>query len=601
MREFRFALATLAATFLLLLVGGLVHPTGSSLACPDWPLCFGQVFPKMEGGVLYEHSHRLAATAVGLLTIVLVLLLHKRAPLDRRLSRLGWAALGLVVFQGVLGGITVLLKLPLLVSTTHLATSMLFFSLLGVIVFESRPEEAPRPAPAPPVASFAPLAFFSAALVYVQIVLGAFVRHTGSGLACNTTILTCDGALWPSGPETGPAKVQMAHRILAVVVGVVVTLVAVALRRRALEAGRPTLARWAAVAPLLVLVQIGLGILTVKSFIHLGAVEAHLGVGALLLLHQIGLWLACRRERTTIPAPAVDSAATPAGSRAGFAALVRDLAELAKPRVTALVVFTTAPGLWIAPGKIGPLRAAIVLAATALVVASANTLNCWMERDVDGLMLRTRRRPLPAGRLSAEAALVFGLVLAACSIPALLVATNGITALLGLIALVTYVLVYTPLKRISPVALVIGSIPGAIPPLMGWTAVTGRIDAPALVLFGILFVWQIPHFIAISLYLKDDYARGGLRVLPIVRGDDVARKHLLAWTVALVPVSILMVPLGVAGTAYLLTALALGAGFLWFALQGLRASAGVRWARQTFAFSLVYLTVLVGVLVAVAR
>ncbi len=280
--------------------------------------------------------------------------------------------------------------------------------------------------------------------------------------------------------------------------------------------------------------------------------------------------------------------------------LIRDLVDLGKPRVTLLVVFTTGTGLWLAPGHLGVVRSLILLVATSLVVASANTLNCWIERESDALMTRTRNRPLPDGRLRPAAALVFGIVLALVSLPLLALYVNPLTAALGLAALAIYVLAYTPLKRVSPISLVIGAIPGAMPPLMGWTAVTDRLDPPGLVLFGILFFWQIPHFIAISLYLKDDYARGGLKVLPVVHGDDVAKKHLIAYTIALVPVSLLLVPLGIAGTAYLVTALLLGGTFLWFGLGGLRPEAGVRWARQTFLYSLVYLTVLVSVLVASA-
>lgn len=604
MKEHRFTLLSLLATFALLLVGGLVHPTGSSLACPDWPLCFGQVFPKMEGGVAVEHSHRLLATAIGVLTIVLAVMLGRRPEPTPRLKRLGWLALGMVILQGVLGGVTVLLKLPILVSTGHLALSMVFFALLVLIAHETLPRRSEE-APSAPLGELAGLALLSAAGVYLQIVLGAFVRHASAGLACNTTILTCNGGLWPTGPESGPATVHMLHRLGALVVGPLVLAASIVAWRRAHAAGRTGITRWAAAGALLVVGQVTLGILTVTTGIHLVVVEAHLGVGALLLAQQFALYLELRRERQRasglLPGTAAEAPAD-AAPRRGVTALARDLVVLGKPRVTMLVVFTTGTGLALAPGGIGPWRALVAIVATSLVVMSANALNCWMERDVDALMNRTKRRPLPAGTVTPNQALAFGLGLAVVAVPALAAVVNLPTALLGAFALAVYVLVYTPLKRVSPVALVIGSVPGAIPPLMGWTAVTGRVDAPGVALFLILFLWQIPHFIAISLYLKDDYALGGLKVLPLVRGDDVARRHLFAWTVALVPASLLMVPLGIAGTAYALTALLLGAGFLWFATKGLTAAvdANPRWARQTFAYSLVYLTVLVGVLVATA-
>ncbi len=196
MRAYRFpvAVAAVVATFALLVVGGLVHPTGSSLACPDWPLCNGQVFPAMRGGVLYEHGHRLVALAVVLLTLALAgLVLGTGADRGTR-----WLAIGAVLLVGVqasLGAITVLLRLPLIVSTAHLATSMAFFALLVALAHRLRPE-GPRAAPAP-----RRLVGLAAVAVYLQIVLGALVRHTGSAMACGTDVFLCDGTLLPAwGP-----------------------------------------------------------------------------------------------------------------------------------------------------------------------------------------------------------------------------------------------------------------------------------------------------------------------------------------------------------------------------------------------------------------
>jgi len=228
---------------------------------------------------------------------------------------------------------------------------------------------------------------------------------------------------------------------------------------------------------------------------------------------------------------------------------------------------------------------------TAVIVGSANTLNCWLERDLDRLMKRTSNRPLPAGRLSPQVALIFGLALAAVSIPALAVWVNPLTALVGASALVTYVAIYTPMKQKSPAALLVGAVPGALPPLMGWTAVTGRIDTPAVVLFGILFLWQLPHFIAISLFRKRDYSNAGMKVLPAVRGDAVAKRHAIFWAAALLPVSLMLVPLGVAGNVYLAVATVFGVGYLGMSLRGLRKDAGPKWARKLFVFSILYLTV----------
>jgi protoheme IX farnesyltransferase len=288
----------------------------------------------------------------------------------------------------------------------------------------------------------------------------------------------------------------------------------------------------------------------------------------------------------------------------------RDLARLTKPRITLIVIATCAAGMAIAPVRIPALVALLALAGTTLIVASANVLNMWWERETDGLMDRTRQRPLPAGRLPPEVALVYGLALGASSIP-MLVAVNALTATLGVLALALYVLVYTPLKRHTSLALLVGAIPGAMPPLMGWTSATGALMAATatqgtaegaprmggLLLFLLLFVWQLPHFIAIALFRTEDYARAGLKVVPVERGARAAKRQIAFYTVLLVAVSLAIAAAGIAGTAYLAVSAALGTIFLVLAGYGLRARAGTGWAKGVFAYSVVYLTVLLGILV----
>lgn len=284
----------------------------------------------------------------------------------------------------------------------------------------------------------------------------------------------------------------------------------------------------------------------------------------------------------------------PAQPRPG---LVRDLVALAKPNVTLLVIITTAGGLWLAPGHLDWVRLAATLAGTVLVVAAANTLNCYLERDSDRHMARTKNRPLPAGRLSPGVALAFGLALAVISVPLLTFLVNPLTGLLAAIALVSYVWIYTPLKQVTPHALVIGSVPGAMPPLMGWTAVTGSADWPGVVLFGILFLWQLPHFLAISIYRRREYEKAGIRTVAGVHGIGAAKRQALLWTGALVPVSLLLVPFGVAGWIYLAISAVLGVVFVAWAVAGFRARVDGRWARGFFIYTLVYLTLLFAALV----
>jgi protoheme IX farnesyltransferase len=273
--------------------------------------------------------------------------------------------------------------------------------------------------------------------------------------------------------------------------------------------------------------------------------------------------------------------------------MLRDVVALTKPRITAFVVLTAFGGLWLgarhAHLALSAPQIVTTLLGTALVVGGANALNMYWERESDAFMARTANRPLPAGRLAPAIALAIGIWLSAVSLPLLTFAVNALTGALAAIALLSYVLLYTPLKRKSTASLVIGAVPGAIPPLLGWTAATGRLDAPGLILFGIMFCWQIPHFLAIATFRKDDYARAGLKVLPNERGDRVTRHHVVRWLAALVLVSFLLVPYEVGGTPYFVAAAALGALFFGVGAWGLRKSASVRWARALFGTSLIYL------------
>jgi heme A synthase len=298
MPEFRLALATSVATFVLLVIGGMVHATGSSLACPDWPLCYGQFFPAMEGGVLFEHGHRLAALAVSVLTAATAVAVWRRRR-EGTVRGLAVAAVLLVLFQASLGAVTVLWKLPLAVSSLHLATSMAFFSVLVWLAWRLAP---PSPADAsPPAPRWArALAGLAAASVYVQIVLGALVRHSGSGLACGSEAVLCQGALWPLG---GPAQLQMGHRYL----GLAAALLAAGAGAVALRVGPRRARRPAGLAPVLAVVQIGLGAWTVWSLIAVPVVSLHLAVGALLLADALSLFLLLGPR----PAPAGASGGAP--------------------------------------------------------------------------------------------------------------------------------------------------------------------------------------------------------------------------------------------------------------------------------------------------
>jgi protoheme IX farnesyltransferase len=240
-------------------------------------------------------------------------------------------------------------------------------------------------------------------------------------------------------------------------------------------------------------------------------------------------------------------------------ARLRDYLELSKSRIVFMVVITTAAGFLFAPGPADALLLLHALVGTALVAAGTNALNQYVEREHDAKMQRTKRRPLPAGRMSARSALVFSAGVAILGTLYLGLVVNWLTAFLGAFTLTSYIFVYTPLKRVSTICTIIGAVPGAIPPLMGWTAATGALSAGGWIAFGILFFWQLPHFMAISWLYREDYARGGYVMHSVLdaEGGSVARQAVY-YSLALLTVSVLPSFYGLAGTPYLVGAVVSG-------------------------------------------
>jgi protoheme IX farnesyltransferase len=270
-----------------------------------------------------------------------------------------------------------------------------------------------------------------------------------------------------------------------------------------------------------------------------------------------------------------------------------DVVALGKPHITMLSTLMGAGGLYLAPAAIGTLRSLAALAGIALFVAAANALNMVIERDLDRRMERTRDRPLPAGRLSPALALALGVGGALLAAVGTALVVNLLTAALGALALLLYVLVYTPLKRRTPHAMLVGAIAGAMPPLMGWSAATGAVGGAGLGLFLVLGVWQLPHFLAISIYRREDYARAGFRAPAVAFGERATARRMVLWSGLLIPVTLLLVVLGGAGPVYLAAAGGFGLVFLGAALRLLAAREALEvGARRVFRLSLLHLPIL---------
>lgn len=298
-------------------------------------------------------------------------------------------------------------------------------------------------------------------------------------------------------------------------------------------------------------------------------------------------------------ATAMNSADTVTGSRE-YLSTAQALLQLTKPRVTRMVLVTMACGAFVAPGGIAFGSLLLGMAATALVVGAANALNMYIERDSDGRMERTRQRPLPAGRLSPDVALWFGIALGAVGVVVLAACSGLLAAALAALAWASYVLVYTPLKPLTPYAVHVGALPGAIPPLIGSAVACGAISLHAWFLFAILFIWQLPHFLAISVFRQAEYERAGIAVLPARRGLRATKRAIVGYAAATLAASLLPTAMGAASLAYGVLAGVLGAIFLAWALWGLGQQRGAAWARSLFIASLPYLVLLYGGLVTVS-
>ena len=601
----RLAVATTTATFLLIAVGGLVRATDSGLGCPDWPRCFGKLTPPPNLHAWIEHSHRLIAAAV----IVLVGLTAVAAWRSSRSRTVRWAAVGavaMVLAQAVLGAIVVWAKLEAESVTLHLATALALVALLEFVAFRSRWPASPRggsggpksearsqapgsqaePSVSPPVghprsSRFVRLVMVGAGLTYAQMLVGSTVTGHDAGLAYPVRVLVPN--LDPSA-----AQLQLAHRALAMVVGL--TIVATWLRARRTQAAHPTVTRLAGYAAGLVVVQIALGIANVANRLSALTVVPHLAVGSLLWGTMFALVLhADRFAGTAERDPAEPLPTSTRNGRESIAAYF----QLTKPRIIELLLITTVPTMFLAKrGVPAPWLVLTTLFGGSLSAASANVINCYLDRDIDSRMRRTRRRPLPTAQIAPLDALRFGLVLGVAGFVWLWATVNLLSAALATGAILFYVFVYTiGLKRRSTQNIVIGGAAGAVPVLVGWAAVTGTIELPALVLFAIIFYWTPPHFWALSLRYEEDYAAAGVPMLPVVRGARETSRQILYYTLLLVSVTLLLYPAGRMGLIYLAAAVVLGVAFVWRAAELRRELSGKR-AIRLFSFSNQYLALL---------
>lgn len=575
--------ATALVTFLLIVLGATVRVTGSGLGCPDWPLCHGQIIPPIEIHTLIEYSHRLVTTLVtlGVLTTAAVATLKYRANKGIWLGSL--LAILLLIVQIVLGGITVLFELPPTIVAIHLGNAMLLFaSTLTVATLAWRTMSISEPQRIK-VPGF-DWVIVSALAIFILILSGSVVAGSGASSACPG---------WPLCGETLlPADLMqvlnMAHRVLAAAAGLLV-LYTFFLASKSVDRA---VARVGLIGGILFLVQVLVGALNVwfqfpplLAALHVAFAAAVWGSIVILAIFVAPV--------QTLPEQTLD--VPPPQAKKSLRASAGDYFALTKPWIVALLITTTFGAMLIAARGWPPLSILILtLIGGVFAAGGASALNSYIDRDIDKVMGRTSRRPLPNGRIAPRRALIFALTLCMLSILILGFGVNWLAAILSTIGIIYYAFIYTVLlKRATPQNIVIGGAAGAIPPLVGWAAVTDQLSLLSLYLFAIILLWTPPHTWALMLMVEKDYRRVGIPMLPAAWGELETRRHIILYSILLVIVTVMPFTFGGAGVLYLLGAVALGAYFLFLAYRLWRASDAPKpIALKLYRFSNAYLALL---------
>lgn len=558
-----------AGTIILLLVGAQLQVLKTALVCPDWPLCFGEFLPLTMSPAFYESLHRFLAMLVGLGSVAWAVVRFKE------LKARALLPLFLVTLQSLIGWATFSYKLPTITTVLHLVFSLLFLGALEgtrSLRFDEMLKAKWNPKLKDAVGFF----LF---LLLVQFLLGGILRKSSLLAQCESTMEFWQ--CWQLQAEIPFAgSLSLLHRLL----GVLTTLAGIFVFSYLIK----NLPKWksaAVMGNLLMVIQLLLGLQMGRSASR-EMIIWHFATALFSFAVLLFLIVRLRRYEKFFFGKAVPT-------------YLNDLMDLFKPKLTILVVITLLVGVFLAPLKINIILLFISLIAIWLQAAGSLSLNCYLERDADKLMERTKDRPLPAGRLKPEVALYWGWGLIIVGTLVLVWSANLLTAGLGFFAAWSYIYLYTPLKMKSPYALYVGAVPGALPTVMGWTTVTDSISGLGLYLFGILFLWQIPHFMAISLYRKEEYGMARFLTFAQTHSFEFLRINIVIYSFIMLLFGMIPYFSGERGEAYLWASVVIGLLLLSVALYGYAAKSQEnrnRWARSYFFATLFYLPLILGVL-----
>ena len=619
----RLAFFTAAMTYLLVVIGAIVRSTGSGMGCPDWPLCQGSLIPPLGNNAAWiEWIHRGVAAIIGFLVLGLVILAWRNYRRQRSMIVLTVAALLLTGFQAYLGMVTVAQNNAGDTVTAHLASALALLALLTFIAVRAR-YRAALPARGASQRLTLLLAFVAVS-IYALLLFGSNVTATGSSLVFPDWPLFSGQLLPTFSSDPTLAGLQMAqflHRIIAAVVGVFLLAAAIYVWRivrharrggSAVPGGDAVLAL-VATATALYAAQVVVGGLQISTTLADWAVALHLALGAAIWALIVGAVFVSyfetrsavagapgggSSERDESVAQDAAGAATTSAPPGSMRDRINAYVALTKPRIIELLLVTTVPAMFLAARGVPSLGLVFwTLFGGTMAAGAANAINCYIDRDIDMLMNRTRRRPLPAHQVNPEDALVFGLILGVIAFAIMAFTTNLVAAFLTLLAMAFYVVIYTMLlKRSTPQNIVLGGAAGALPPVIGWAAVTGDITLPALVLFAIVFYWTPPHFWALSLRLRRDYAAAGVPMLPVTHGVPETTRQIALYSVLMVCLTLVFFAVARMGLVFLAGALILGGLFIFQAIAMWRDGTDVR-AVRLYKFSITYVTALFALMI----
>lgn len=595
MKSFRAAVRLLlGATIALVVIGVIVRATDSGMGCPDWPLCYGQIIPPTtdSGDVIaykawLEWIHRAIAAVIGLIVLAVVALALRNLKDRRSLQGASIALLGLVLFQAWLGRQTVLESNSGASVTAHLASAMAFVGLQVWVLARSGYAETLGGIRRASGSVVAPIV--AAGAIYALLLFGSNVTGTDTGLLYPDWPLM-GGTLFP--PITELSTPMILHRYATAIVALILISALWIVRR---EKGSPARVRQLLTyAAAIFAVQCVIGAVQIFTKLAPWTQTLHVALATVIWILTVGAASIALLEGR------VAGGSSPGGPKRSELTLRETIfayVALTKPRIVELLLITTVPAMLLAAHGFPPLTLiAATLVGGTLSAASANVFNCIIDADIDAKMARTAARPLVTGRISIGAALLFASILGVASFLFLAFTTTMMAAFVSLLAIAFYVLIYTLiLKRSTPQNIVIGGAAGALPPVIGWAAVTGDISLVPILLFALVFYWTPPHFWALALRIGPDYAAAGVPMLPVTAGPAETARQIWLYTILLVVMSLMLWAVAGMGLVYLAVAIVGGGIFLlraWRLRSDVLGDGLLRGATRLYRYSISYLTLI---------